>query len=476
MKKEYKFLIFLFLLALIIRVVFVFVEPIQIWDGTVYSNLGYDLSKNFLDYSFANNGWSDAMPWGGWPKAGFRPPVLPYSLSFIYFIGLGNFVKFFMSLVGALSVVLIFFLAKEIFNKKVALYSAIFLTLIPLHVIYSGKILSGIYATFFILLTMFCFWKSFEKGETKYAPFFGIFFALAILTRYTTLWIALIFPIYFLIRDKSLKFLKNKSLWYSILAFFIVLIPWFIYGYFTYGNPLGAFIHGMQGASVGPPQAWYFFFVNSFEMFSILSLIFLASIIFAIYKNKLGNKKILFLFLWFFLFLGFAMFLPYKEIRFLLPIVPALCLLSGFFIDKIKKYKKIILISLIFILILSNIFLFYDYYNKYHTETNKCFLEANNFLKNLDNDILVITEASPLIYYYTKKETHFYPVPWGLESLNRLVEENYNNREVYIFFTEYDMPISDEKHIRIKKDLDNSFEKVFECGKEGGLSVVYKYS
>jgi len=476
MKREHKFLLIIFILALVIRVIFVYVEPIQVWDGTVYSNLGYDLSKNFLDYSFANNGWSDAMPWGGWPNAGFRPPVLPYSLSLVYLVGLGNFVKFFMSLIGALSVVLIFFLAKEIFNKKVALYSAIFLTLIPLHVIFSGKTLSGVYATFFILLAMLCFWKTFEKGEKKYAPFFGIFFALAILTRYTVLWIALMFPIYFLIRNKSLSFLKNKYLWYSILAFFIVLIPWFLYGYFTYGNFLGAFIHGMQGASVGFPQPWYFFFESSFVMFSVLSLVFLVSIIFVIYKNKLSDKKILFLLLWFFLFLGFAMFLPYKETRFLLPIVPALCLLSGFFIDKIKKYKKIILMGIIIVCFLQLVIHFGYVYKNSYTDTNKCFLEGNKFLKDVQKDALIITEASPVIYYYTKKETHFYPSPWGLESLNSLVEKHYDNREVYIFFTDYDMPLNDEEHIQIKYDLDTNFEKSFECYKDEAFSVIYRYS
>lgn len=55
MKKEYKILAILFLLALIIRIVFLFASPVKIWDETVYANLGYDLSKNPFDYSFAKN-------------------------------------------------------------------------------------------------------------------------------------------------------------------------------------------------------------------------------------------------------------------------------------------------------------------------------------------------------------------------------------------------------------------------------------
>ena len=50
--KKNKGLIAIFLLALLIRTLFVFSMPIKLWDETIYLNLGYDLSKNPLDYSF----------------------------------------------------------------------------------------------------------------------------------------------------------------------------------------------------------------------------------------------------------------------------------------------------------------------------------------------------------------------------------------------------------------------------------------
>ena len=48
--KENKIIISIFLLALSIRILFVFVMPIKLWDETVYTNLGYDLSKNLFQY------------------------------------------------------------------------------------------------------------------------------------------------------------------------------------------------------------------------------------------------------------------------------------------------------------------------------------------------------------------------------------------------------------------------------------------
>jgi len=127
MKKEIKILIVLFVIAFIIRGIFVFATPLKIWDETVYANLGYDLSKNILDYSVANNGWSDFIPSGGdsfyaWPKMGFRAPLLPYLLSPLYLFNLGFLANFFIVFIGALSVCLVYILGKKMFNKKVALY------------------------------------------------------------------------------------------------------------------------------------------------------------------------------------------------------------------------------------------------------------------------------------------------------------------------------------------------------------------
>jgi len=88
--KKNKWLIIILGLALIVRILFSFSMPIPLWDETIYLNLGEDLSQNPLDYSFSN-GWSDYIPSGGdnfygYPKAGFRAPLLPYIIS-IFFSG-----------------------------------------------------------------------------------------------------------------------------------------------------------------------------------------------------------------------------------------------------------------------------------------------------------------------------------------------------------------------------------------------------
>lgn len=343
MRKEYKVLLFLFLVSLIVRILFVFSGNVRYWDETVYANLGYGLSKNPFDYSFANNGWSDFTP-GDWPKAGYKAPLLPYTLAVLYFLKLGSLTEFLMPVIGALSIIVLFVLCKKMFNKNIALYSAALLSFLPLHVFYSGKILTDVFSTFFIILTVLFFWEGFEEKKIKSKLLFGVFLALSVLARYTILWMVPVFLFYLILRNRNFSFLKDKFLWMSIGLFFITLSPWFIYSIMTYGNPLGAFVHGMKAVSYwGGVQPWYFYLSNSFSMFSILPIVFLASLFF-IFIKKIGKSyAAMFLLLWFLVFFAFASLTSHKEDRFLLPLVPPFVIISALSLGNLRK-KNLILI------------------------------------------------------------------------------------------------------------------------------------
>ena len=154
MKKENKILLILLIISFLIRIAFAFVSPVPWWDETVYANLGYDLSRNFFYYSLQSAGWSDFIPGSdfpySWPNIGFRAPLLPYTLSLFYFLKLNFLIDLFIPIIGSLSVLLVYFLGKILFNKRIAFYSALFFAFLPLHLFYSGMILTEVYATFFI--------------------------------------------------------------------------------------------------------------------------------------------------------------------------------------------------------------------------------------------------------------------------------------------------------------------------------------
>ena len=161
--------------------------------------------------------------------------------------------------------------------------------------------------------------------------------------------------------------------------------------------------------------------------------------------------------------------MPHKEDRFLLPIVPALCIISGFLIDRLK-YKKLIFPIIVIILFLSLFYGFVHTYRESYTPTNLCFLEAHKFLKNVEDNSLIITDESPITYYYTKKDTGFHIYPINLSTLKSW-KEKYKNQPVYAILTDFDS--SYVKDIKIREDLDSNFEKVFDCSNH---TIIYKIS
>ena len=476
MEKTDKLIILVLVLSFLIRIAFLFYSPLRGWDETVYLNLGHDLSTNPLFYSLKNSGWNDFIPSTdiiyGWPNVGFRAPLLPYILSVFYSLNLNFLIPIIIPFLGTLSVFLVYILGKKLFDKKVGLYSAILFALIPIHIFYSGKIWTDPLVVFFILLTFISFWEGYEKENKKHKILFGLFLALSLLARYTTLWITPIFLFYFFIRDKSLKFLKDKYLWYAIGIFFLTLVPWFLYGLKYYGNILGAFIHGFKAAGYwGGVQSWNFFFVNSWQIFSIIGIVSIFSLLFIVLKKEFAKREIYLLLIWVIFFSIMVMYMPHKEERFIMPIIPAICIISGFFINRIKRYKNIILGLICIVLITSLWGTFKIEYENSYSGVNLCFSDGNKFLANdsIDKNSLVVTNQLPIVHYYTKKEVHLYPDSWNLDIFRNIFDLNYKDRKVYIFFANYDM--TDKK---IKEDLDNNFKKVFECSRGWGNSAIYE--
>lgn len=451
MKRETKILLAILILALILRIIFVYSTPVLWWDETVYANLGYDLSIG-KDYSFAGD-WSDFVPGGMWPKAGFRAPLLPYLLSIIYFFNLNSLILLITPILGMLSVLLVYFFAKTLFDERVGLYSAFFLALIPIHVYFSGRLLADVLFTLLVLLTLFSFWRGYELGYKKCKIMFGFFFALALLAKYTALWLIPVFFIYLLIRDKSLRFIKDKYLGYSIIIFFIVLLPLFIYSYNTYGHMFGSFIHGFKASSYwGGVQNWNFYLTEVWSNYSVIFILFVFSLIYLIFSGKYKNKEVYLLVLFILIFVASASYMPHKEHRYILCVVPAVCILAGLFASRINP-NKIVILAITALLLITLFSIFYLEFRDSRNSTNSCFLQAMNLLKNSSAE-KIISDSSSIVYYYTKKSTSYYPNPWNSQS---------RDSNSLLLFSDFDMSLSNENNRLIKTDLDSNFKQVFEC-------------
>lgn len=470
MRNAGKAAILLILLAsFFVRLAFAYAEPVKWWDETVYASLGWDLKSNPTHYSF-DGGWSDYVP-GGWPKAGYRAPLLPYSLA-LFFAAFGQnmvLLNMIMPAIGALNVLLVYLLGKKMFSRKIGLYAAAFLAFMPVHVYYSGKILTDVFSTTLITLSVlaFLFWN--EKKTAKTGILFGAATALAFLSRYQSIVLLPIFLI-FLLAKKDAKNFLNKSLFIAVAAFLLVLMPWLFYSYSEYGDVLGFMRHSQAAAGYwGGNQQWYEILPYFPAMFSI-TLILAAFGIAGMNKSR-RNENNLLLLLWLFAFLFFSLFLlPHKEDRFFMEIAPAVAIISAVGVEAVSKRikrknaEKVVLCVSVLVLLATIMSGAYYTSLKLDKTKDECFLNATSFLKNAESNSLVFTDKSPIIYFYTHKQTHFQAESY--ERMETLTRENYLNKVVY-YLWEY-------PNKNIANETDNNL--VFACPSENSLIGAYKIS
>lgn len=467
MKRKMILIASILLISFFLRLAFAYAEPVKWWDETVYASLGWDLKANPTHYSF-DGGWSDYVP-GGWPEAGYRAPLLPYMLGFLFFFFGQNIflLNMMMPIIGTLNVLLIYLLGKKLFTEKIGLYAAIFLALMPVHVFYSGKILTDVLSAALITLSFLLFVLWSEKKDNKLAALAGAAVGIAVLSRYISI---LLLPMFFallIFKERNIAFLKSKSFLLMVLSFLLVMLPWFLYGYYEYGNPIGWFFHSGKAADYwGVSMNWYEIMSYFPAMFSIT--IFLA--FFGGYDliRKRSNPTPL-LFLWFFAFLLFSIFLlPHWEDRFLMQITPPLAIMAAAGVDflskrfKAKNAEKIILYISVILLIATVAIGFYSTASKIDKVKDGCFLNATDFLENAESNALVFTDNSPVIYFYAHMETHFQAD--SRERMETLIRKNYQDMTVYYLWEQPDKNIANETRDKT----------VFACPSENSTVRVYK--
>jgi 4-amino-4-deoxy-L-arabinose transferase-like glycosyltransferase len=375
-------------------------------------------------------------------RRGFLFPLF-YALFFK--LGLGeSSIRFTMILFSAGIVFVSYFLIKEMFNKELALFASAGLTMSWIFLFFTGRILTDIPAAFFLLTSLYFFWKGYvlEKGN-KFSYLFGLFFALACLTRMQTLMFAPVFLVIVFLKNKFQMF-KNKSLWITALIFLIILSPHFIIYYQHYGNPvtdiLGHYfgIEGVSKNDVVPRTASSLFnyvkdlpyILNGtstmFSGINVLFIVFLIGIILFFYDLLLGFDKLfknsdiqkkLFIFLWIlvpFLVLGYIT--DYVEHRYISACMPFIILIAVYPLSKFndfflkylknKKFVTILILAILIIIFLPS----YNWANSLVENKKTSYLEvkqAGLWLKENSNlEDKIFTASQPQIEYYSERSSY----------------------------------------------------------------------
>ncbi len=204
--------------------------PLWAADEQTYSQWAFHMVKTG-DYL---NPWA----FGGLAIWMGKPPLYIWLMSLSYQIfGVNNFASRFWSPVfGALSLILTFYLGKQLYNRYVGFLSAVVLGTFTTFYVFAGHAMTDVTFVFFILASIYFLLLGEKTGDTKNVALSGLFFGLALMTKQI---IALLIPLivfsYFTATKRSIRFLfaKRFALFWGVGL--LLVLPWVVYMTFQFG-------------------------------------------------------------------------------------------------------------------------------------------------------------------------------------------------------------------------------------------------
>ena len=334
------------------------------WDEAIYAKV----SKNILttnEYGVLK--WFGNDPW-------FEKPPLYFWIStlFMKLVGITELGSRLLSAVsGFFTVLLVYLIGKKMFNKRVGFVSAFILITTSQFLYYSRLGMLDVTLSFFITLSLYFYLISWQKRSPVYWILSGISFGLAVMTKNM---IGLLSPAIIFSFESYLLISKNKKLsagtfvnyFLYLVGGLLIFMPWHIYMFQKFGND---FIQNYLGYHVltrattgiedkGLPFFWYLTVLKvSMRIWFIALLGAIPYGLYRIFKEK--SKNYIFLFIWILLVFVLFSISKSKLVWYIIPIYPALALLTGHFIDdainivlsKIKVGRVILKFLLYFLLI-----------------------------------------------------------------------------------------------------------------------------
>ena len=306
------------------------------WDEAFYAQVSREVlsSGNWMDLSWKGSAWSDKPPLYMWATA-----------LFFRTFGINEFsARLFSGLSGIGSVLLVYLFGKKLYSRKAGIASSLIL-LSTWSFLWASKtaMLDGT-LTFFIMLSVFLF-KCGEKNNL-FLFFSPIAFALAFFTKGSA---ALLIPIIlfiYIVCSKNYKLLIKPQLLFGVLASLAVLFWWHWTAFSHYGKEFtqGYFIEHLlkrtttaMDSHTGDWLTYTGVIPNKGRPWSMLGFALIPYLVWRVFKNK--ETEHLLPIIWASVVLVIFSAVKTKLYWYIMPIYPALALMSGWAISKVfKKY------------------------------------------------------------------------------------------------------------------------------------------
>jgi len=401
----------IFLLSQLVIVKTIWNQP-PIWDASVYIGMG---KRIFSSWQF-----------GIWEA--FRPLMLPVILGTLWKLGLPmiGFPYLLSTLVSTAGLAVIYFLVKDITDKRTALYTAGITASTFVFYKWSFNVLTGIPASTLVFIACYSVYRDKELLG-------GVFNGLAFLTRFPSAIVGPALAGYVFLRDVRDDFKQAfmNALYYTI-GFFAVSLPFFAFSQHLYGNFLEPIT---AGASVplqsNPDKFLYGLFYLKEAIFANPLLLLIPLGLYTAVKNRervygAFGSALIFLY-------GFFTVYQHKDPRFMLLFLPLMSLFSARGLVYIEEYlserprigKSTVLRLFLIVFIVLTAFNFSVNYTQ-NQWSNDVRIE---FLKGMEELDGVVAGNDPVVNVYGDFEY----VPLRPENLNETYSSVKGEADYYVF-------------------------------------------
>ncbi len=206
--------------------------PLWAADEQTYSQWAYHMVKSgdyVTPYAFGG-----LAVWIG------KPPLYMWLMSLSYqAFGVSNVVtRLWSPIFGSLTLILVYFLGKKLYNRFVGFASAIVLTTFTTFFLFTRHAMTDGAFVFFVLASIYFFVLSDQVQKVnRYVVVSGLFFGLALLTKQVeALLVPLVVFAYLVMTRRSVRFLFTKQFTAFWGIGLLLLTPWLIYMFLSFGS------------------------------------------------------------------------------------------------------------------------------------------------------------------------------------------------------------------------------------------------
>ncbi len=356
------------------------------------------------------------------------------TVPFVGVLGLNEFaIRLPMAIIGTITVFIVYYLAKELFNERIALFSALFLAISPWHIQFSRIAFIGLFLPFFFCLGLLFFFKSFQNP--KYLSLSAITFGLSLYTYNSARVFVPLFLLGLVYRFRNYLL----RVWKHTLIACILFLPIFILLFSFWTSPEGMTrVRSLGGIVTNPFQIIinylsyftpvFLFFIGDSNLrhsppgigeLHFLELITVSVGIFFLLKEKSQQRDILLL--WLLLYpIPAALTAPEHALRSIVG-APLFSIFSGYGLSRLadifKDRKKIFSFLTIFLLAASITWYVNCYfvdYPKYSTHKTWRYgmKEAITYAENSSDSCVIVSNQfhymNIFILFYTQYEPALY--------------------------------------------------------------------